>query len=90
MSRKVLVTGGCGFIGSNLVHSLYEGGFNITVVDDLSTGNLENLIDLPIRVVAGSTLHIYESSDAPVADDGKILIVTADFAHDKILQNIKH
>lgn len=40
---RVLVTGGAGFIGSNLVDRLLADGHEVTVVDDLSTGKLHNL-----------------------------------------------
>jgi UDP-glucose 4-epimerase len=40
---KCLVTGGAGFIGSNLVDALLARGDEVTVVDDLSTGRLVNL-----------------------------------------------
>lgn len=40
---KFLVTGGAGFIGSNLVEELLKGKNEIVVVDDLSTGSLANL-----------------------------------------------
>ncbi len=39
----VLVTGGASFIGSHLVDALVERGASVTVVDDLSSGKLENL-----------------------------------------------
>ena len=41
--RNVLVTGGAGFIGSHLVPQLLELGYSVTVLDNLSTGKLENL-----------------------------------------------
>jgi UDP-glucose 4-epimerase len=40
---RALVTGGAGFIGSNVVDALLERGDEVTVVDDLSTGRRENL-----------------------------------------------
>jgi len=40
---RVLVTGGAGFIGSHLVDGLMSGGFDVVVLDDLSSGRRENL-----------------------------------------------
>lgn len=40
---KVLVTGGCGFIGSHVVDGFVEKGCEVVVIDDLSSGKLENL-----------------------------------------------
>lgn len=40
---KILVTGGAGFIGSNLVDKLIEKGHDVVVIDNLSTGKKENL-----------------------------------------------
>ena len=48
-----LVTGGAGFIGSNLVDALLARGDSVTVVDDLSTGRRENLDG---ALSAGATL----------------------------------
>ena len=40
---KAIVTGGAGFIGSNLVDELVKDGHDITVLDNLSTGQIKNL-----------------------------------------------
>lgn len=40
---RCLVTGGCGFIGSHLIDLLIENGHEVTVIDDLSTGYVDNL-----------------------------------------------
>lgn len=42
-SKRVLVTGGCSFIGSNLVDALVERGARVRAVDDLSSGHKANL-----------------------------------------------
>jgi UDP-glucose 4-epimerase len=44
--RNILVTGGAGFIGSHLIPKLIELGHSVTVLDNLSTGKLENLNEL--------------------------------------------
>ncbi|MEU8050209.1 NAD-dependent epimerase/dehydratase family protein [Micromonospora haikouensis] len=55
---KIVVTGGAGFIGSNLLHELAVLGeaHDLVAVDDLSTGSLDNLGDLPVRLLVGSVL----------------------------------
>ncbi len=56
---KVLVTGGAGFIGSNLVRALLEHGDDVRVLDNFSTGSRDNLADLDVEVVEGE-LRSYE------------------------------
>jgi UDP-glucose 4-epimerase len=61
MGRRVLVTGGAGFIGSNLVRALLERGDEVRVLDNFSTGLRGNLAGLEdsVEVVEGE-LRSYE------------------------------
>lgn len=43
MSRKALVTGGSGFIGSHLAEELLRQGWEVQIIDDLSTGTIGNI-----------------------------------------------
>jgi len=65
--RKSLVTGGAGFIGSNLVHALIERGDDVRVLDNFSTGNRANLGDVggEVEVIEGE-LRSYERVHAAV------------------------
>jgi UDP-glucose 4-epimerase len=49
MGKRFLVTGGAGFIGSHLAELLVSRGNGVTILDDLSTGRLENLSRLKDR-----------------------------------------
>ena len=53
-NARVLVTGGAGFIGCNLVRRLLREGARVTVLDDLFTGRLENLPKKGVEFVKGS------------------------------------
>ena len=55
---KVLVTGGAGFIGSNLAGELIRDGHAVSVLDDLSTGLESNLEGLPVEFVRGSVTDL--------------------------------
>jgi UDP-glucose 4-epimerase len=44
MEKNVLVTGGCGFIGSHLVDLLVDQGFFVTVVDDLTANTTTDFL----------------------------------------------
>jgi len=61
LSNKALITGGAGFIGSHLSELLLEEGHEVWVLDDLSTGSLDNIEHLRDRdgfhLVVDSVLH---------------------------------
>lgn len=46
---KTLITGGAGFIGSHLAEGLLDGGHQVYIIDDLSTGSIENIEHLKQR-----------------------------------------
>ena len=64
---RALVTGGYGFIGSNLVRRLHTQGDHVDVVDNMINGNEDQLKDLPVREVL-PTLILQDTSK----DTGKI------------------
>lgn len=58
-----LVTGGCGFIGSHLVHALVATGSRVRVLDDLSSGRPENLEGLEVgRCGSGKPVELLQGS----------------------------
>jgi UDP-glucose 4-epimerase len=59
-SKRVLVTGGAGFIGSNLAEELAREGHEVVILDDLSTGKEENIKEFKdsIKFVKGSVINL--------------------------------
>lgn len=52
-TNTVLITGGAGFIGSNVVALFLEKGFKVRIVDNLSTGHAKNIEDLDVLFFQG-------------------------------------
>ena len=61
--KKILVTGGCGFIGSHLVDALLSLGKAVTVIDNLSSGSEKNLIP-EVRLMRGDVRDSGQVSEA--------------------------
>jgi len=59
MTNHTVVTGGAGFIGSSLVRSLLAQGANVHVIDNLSSGTLDNLEEVANQI----NVHEYDISD---------------------------
>ncbi|MGN6301442.1 MAG: NAD-dependent epimerase/dehydratase family protein [Angustibacter sp.] len=53
---RVLITGGAGFIGSNLAKHALREGLEVVVLDDFSTGSRANLVGVDAEVIEGSIL----------------------------------
>lgn len=65
---RALVTGGAGFIGSNLVDRLLAEGHEVDVVDDLSTGSLANLAEARRSPDGRLTFHQFDIRSPAVGD----------------------
>jgi UDP-glucose 4-epimerase len=75
--RHVLVTGGAGFIGSHLVERLLADGKTVVVIDDCSTGRLDNLR----RVAAHPRLRVIPSKVSQCADLGELVNAAESIYH---------
>lgn len=53
---RVLITGGAGFIGSNLARVMVEAGHQVAIIDDLSTGHVDNLDGIDVDFHQASIL----------------------------------
>lgn len=73
---RLLITGGAGFIGSELVRQALGAGHLVTVLDDFSTGYRTNLEGLDVRVVEASLLDADAVRDA-VADAESVVHLAA-------------
>ena len=71
---KALITGGAGFIGSNLTDHLLAGGWDVVVLDDLSTGRMENLAS----AMSGPGADAFEFVEGSITDAGLVRLLADD------------
>jgi len=59
--KKILITGGAGFIGSHLAEALVKDGYSVKILDDFSSGNVNNILrlfnDKNFKLVRGSVTN---------------------------------
>ena len=86
MNKTVLVTGGAGFIGSNLCDALINRGYNVVCMDNFATGHIENIISLldnhkdRFKLIVGDIRNI---------DDCKKAVESCDFVlHEAALGSV--
>jgi len=70
--QRVLVTGGAGFVGANLVPHLVNAGHRVRVLDNLSTGSADHLAGVDVEVVVGD---IRDDATVDAALDGVDAVV---------------
>ena len=84
--RRILVTGGCGFIGSNLVGTLSARGYDVSVLDDESLGRRENLGDFTGRYFKGDVADLQLLGEA-VHDVNAVVHLAA---HTRVIESIEN
>ncbi len=84
--KHYLVTGGCGFIGVNLIARLAERGDRVRVFDDLSLGRREDVEPLGVELVVGD---VRDFSAVARAADGMDLVVHL-AAHTRVVESVSN
>jgi UDP-glucose 4-epimerase len=87
---KILVTGGCGFVGTNLVHLLVPAGHQVRVLDDESTGDRSALVGLDIEFIKGSVTDPASVADAVDGMDAVIHLAADTRVMDSIENPVKN
>ncbi len=72
-NKKILVTGGAGFVGSNLVEALLERDNEVTVLDNFATGKMENLVPFlknkSFKLIVGDIRDMEKCREAVAGQD---------------------
>jgi UDP-glucose 4-epimerase len=84
MKKSYLITGGLGFIGTNLVRRLAVSGGQIRVLDNLSSGNIDDLRGWPVEIIIGDIRD--EGVVARVVSSADVVIHLA--AHTDVVESL--
>lgn len=90
--KKALVTGGCGFIGSNLTRELVKQGWQVDVVDNMSNGHFELLEGVKFKTLPNASFiyHFNQAMKGSVKrSNDLVLVIQDDFASPQLLDYIK-
>jgi len=86
---RVLVTGGAGYIGSHVVLELCENGYEVVVLDDLSSGN-KGAVDSRAKFINGSTLNNSDIESGLEKVEAVIHLAAFKAAGESMLEPIKY
>ncbi len=84
---NALVTGGAGFIGSNVAALLLEEGHSVTIIDDLSTGHKENLEELGRARFVQGDIRDRKLLDSLMADADTVFHLAASVGNVRSIEN---
>jgi len=83
---RALVTGGCGFIGSAISKKLFDNGWDVEIVDDMSNGSYEFLEGYKFKSFPAQLGHIFEQQNKDL--DRQLLVISGDFVSDEVVRRI--
>lgn len=86
--KRCLITGGCGFIGSNLTKELVKQGWQVDIVDDMSNGYTENLDSLDTKYFQTAQSFYFEKSDG--RKQNQVYVVISDFVDPYIRLSVQN
>src|SRR3990167_8471508 len=72
MSKKIIVTGGCGYIGSHTIVDLIQNGYDVISIDDNSRSN-ENILG-NIKEITGKRIKNYKINLCSLPDTKKVFL----------------
>ena len=91
MQKRVLVTGGCGFIGTHVVHGLLESGYSVHVVDDMTGADYEFFIDTMadkhVRTLPIGVVNVWEHQ-REINETADVVVFEGDFAEPPIIKRL--
>lgn len=76
--KSIMVTGGCGMIGSNLVKRLVKEGWDVYVADNLWRGKIENLNDENGKPVIDLDTHFFKK-DLSIYEEAESVVGITDY-----------
>lgn len=85
--HHALITGGAGFIGSHLAELLVNAGCRVSVVDDLSTGRLENLQHLEVSYLSGDAAMVLRDPPAELETVDVVFHLAATVGVERVMSN---